>query len=215
VETVTAEGREGREDGEGPDDGGEVGGPREGPPAATTNRDLPYTRSEWLGVTYPALLLLGLVALAALGWYMLHDTAPDGSGLEDLEETGTFNLLGHWREDGTPYGTHTWALNLTLDEGDRLTLTYSSHGPPEGIQVRLQHPLHPTDGSNGTGGTKVHASSVGGNATIHLFVSEPGAYQVYFLHPGAYRAPGAGDDPDDHTTAAVSYHLTVHRGRMP
>lgn len=212
---MTAEELVGREDGEGPDDRGKLGDPREDLPDGPMGIDTPYTRSEWLDVTYPALVLLALVALAVLAWYMLHDTAPDGSGLEDLDETGSFNLLGHWRGEGAPYGTHSWALNLTLDEGDRLTLTYSSNGPPDGIQVRLQHPLHPTDGSNGTGGTMVHASSVGGNGTVELFVSEPGAYQVYFLHPGATKAPGAGDDPDDHTTAAVSYHLAVHRGRRP
>ncbi|NIT79431.1 MAG: hypothetical protein GWO44_21705 [Thermoplasmata archaeon] len=81
--------------------------------------------------------------------------------------------------------------------------------------MRVQHPLHTSDGMGGAGGTPVYASSVGGNGSIDLFVLEPGAYQVYFWHPGAVQGPGPSDDPDDHTTAAVGYRLIVERGHRP
>jgi len=175
----------------------------------------PYSGTEWRAVATPALVLLVVVALAVVCWYMLRDTGPDTQPLEDMDVEGTFDLLGHWRKDLTVYGTHAGAINLTLAQGDTISLTYTSHGPPDGVKVRLQHPFHPTDGANGTGGTMVYASSVGGNGTIDLFVKEPGAYQVYFWHPGSTRALGEGDDPADHTTAAVSYHLVVVRAHRP
>jgi len=174
-----------------------------------------YTRKEWKVVVTPALLLVVVIALIFGAWYMLRDTGPDQPLLKDIDEDGTFNLQGHWREDLTVYGTHARGINITLDKGDTLTLAYSSNGPPDGIHVRLQHPLNPTDGANATGGTMVYASSVGGNGTVDLFIDEPGAYQVYFLHPGSTRAPGPGDDPDDHTLAAVAYHLVVVRAHRP
>lgn len=177
--------------------------------------DNPYTGTEWRAVVTPALVVLVVIALAVFSWYALTDSGPDHRPSKDIDDEGTFNLLGHWREDLTVYGTHVGAINLSLDKGDTVTMTYSSHGPPKGIQVRLQHPLHPTDGTDGTGGTIVYASSVGGNGTVNLFIEEPGAYQVYFWHPGSTSAPGVDDDPNDHTTAAVAYHLVVVRAHRP
>ena len=187
----------------------------EGIPDEVDPDDSPYSRSEWWAVLIPALMLLAIVSLIVFTWYMLLDTGPDHQPLQDVDEEDTFNLLGHWRRDLTVYGTHVASVNLTLDKGDSLTMTFASHGPPEGIQVRLQHPLHPTDGMNGTGGTMVYATSVGGNGTIVLSIEEPGAYQLYFWHPGATKAPGPGDDPDDHTMAAVTYRLVVIRAHRP
>jgi hypothetical protein len=160
-------------------------------------------------------VLIVMVVIAIIAWYLVVGTGPDDHRLEDVDEEGSFKLLGRWRQNLTAYGTHSYAVNLTLEEGDVFTLSYSSHGPPEGIQVRLQHPLHPTDGVDGTGGTRVYASSVGGNGTVDLFVEEGGAYQVYFWHPGANRPPGQDDEPDDHITAAVFYHLIVTRAHRP
>ena len=174
-----------------------------------------YTRSEWRGVLTPAIVLLVVVALVVIAWYLVRDTGPDEQRMDDVDVNGSFNLIGYWMQNLTAYGSHVHAINLTFEEGDILALTYSSHGPPGGIQVRLQHPLHPTDGSDGTGGTKVYASSIGGNGTIDLIIDEGGAYQLYFWHPGSNRSPGEGDDPDDHTTAAVGYHLVVTRAHRP
>jgi hypothetical protein len=108
-----------------------------------------------------------------------------------------------------------YAINITLEKGDSVTLTYSSNGPPGGIQVRLQHPLHPTDGAAGAGGTEVYSSSSGGNGTVGLLVEESGAYQVYFWHPGSVEVPGPGDDPDAHITATVGFRLEIERGLRP
>jgi hypothetical protein len=175
----------------------------------------PYTRREWWTALAPAIVLLAFIVLLIFAWFMAWDTEPDEHLLGDMDDSGSFNLQGHWVEDPTPYGTHAFAINLTLEEGDALTLDYSAHGPPDGIQVRLQHPLHPKAGVEGTGGSLVYASSVGGNGTIEFFVQDAGAYQVYFWHPGSTKAAGQGDDPDDHTLAAVSYHLVVIRAHRP
>ncbi len=174
-----------------------------------------YTRSEWRAVLTPAIVLLGVVALVVIAWYLVRDTGPDEHRMDDVDVNGSFNLMGYWMQNLTAYGSHVHAINLTLEEGDLLAITYSSNGPPGGIQVRLQHPLHPKDGSGGIGGTRVYASSIGGNGTIDLIVDEDGAYQIYFWHPGSNRSPGEGDDPDDHTTAAIGYHLVVTRAHRP
>lgn len=174
-----------------------------------------YRRREWRAALTPALVVLAVVALLVVAWYLVADTGPEAQLLDDVDAEGSFNLLGHWRDGLTAYGSHVHAINLTLESGDELVLSFSSNGPPEGIQVRLQHPLHPTDGTGGAGGTQVFASSTGGNGTIRFFVQEGGAYQVYFWHPGSARPPGAGDDPDDHTTAAVAHHLVVTRAHRP
>ncbi|UCC93013.1 MAG: hypothetical protein JSW25_10210 [Thermoplasmata archaeon] len=181
----------------------------------TEGDDAPFTRTEWRNALVPAILLFVVMTVVALAWYLAWDTSPEEHRLSDIDETGTLNLLGQWMEDPTAYGYHAAAINLTLEKGDTITLDYSAHGPPDGIQVRLQHPLHPSDGINGTGGAMVYASSVGGNGTVQLFVTEAGAYQLYFWHPGTTRAPGPGDDPDDHTLAVVGYHLVVVRAHRP
>ena len=179
------------------------------------DEDPRYTREEWRAALAPAIVLVSVLVVVVVAWYLVRDTGPEDHLLEDVDDQGSFKLLGAWRENLTAYGPHVRAINLTLEEGDVLALTYSSHGPPDGIQVRLQHPLHPTDGAGGTGGTRVYGSSSGGNGTIDLFVSEPGAYQLYFWHPGSIQAPGEGDDPDDHTTASVGYTLSVIRAHRP
>jgi hypothetical protein len=189
--------------------------PRTGSGDATETADTPYTRGEWMDALVPAILVVAVLVLVLVVWYLAGDEGPIEQGLDDVDENGSFNLQGQWVEDLTAYGTQAASINLTLDEGDRLSLSYSAHGPPDGIQVRLQHPLHPSDGANGTGGTRVFASSVGGNGTIELFVQEGGAYQLYFWHPGSTKMPGPDDDPDDHTLAAVSYHLVVIRAHRP
>ncbi len=173
----------------------------------------PYSRTEWRGAIVPAVVFIALVIALVVAWYLVRDTGPEDLLMEDLDEEGSFTLLGHWRENLTAYGSHVHAINLTLEEGDTLNLTYTSHGPPGGVQVRVQHPLNPADGTGGAGGTRVYASSVGGNGSIDLFVLEPGAYQVYFWHPGAVQEPGPSDDADDHTTAVIGYRLVVDRGR--
>jgi hypothetical protein len=174
-----------------------------------------YTRDEWRGLLVPAAGVVAVLVISVVAWVLLSDPGPDVVRLDDVDERGSINLLGHWRENLTAYGPHAFAINLTLEEGDAVTLTYSSNGPPGGIQVRLQRPLHPSDGEGGTGGTTVHSSSSGVNGTVRLDVEEPGAYQVYIWHPGSARGPGPDDDPDDHTTAAVGYHLVVERGSRP
>lgn len=174
-----------------------------------------YTKGEWRSALKPALVLLAVVVILVVAWYLVSDTIPEDQRLDDVDRDGSVNLLGHKRDNLTAYGSHVHAINLTLESGDDLQLSFTSNGPPEGIQVRLQHPLHPSDGSGGAGGTQVFAMSSGGNGTIGFFVEEGGAYQVYFWHPGSARGPGPDDDPDDHITAAVSYHLVVIRAHRP
>ena len=177
--------------------------------------EVPYTRRESRGVLAPTLALVAVLALLVIAWHLVRDTGPEDALLGDVDESGSFKLRGHWRENLTAYGPHAHAINLTLEEGDLFILNYGSHGPPDGIQVRLQHPLHPSDGANGSGGTRVFASSAGGNGTLQLSVREAGAFQVYFWHPGSIRAPGEGDDADAHITASVSYDLSVRRAHRP
>jgi hypothetical protein len=187
----------------------------DGDAARGIDRGMAYSRDEWMRVVLPAVLLLAMLLMAATVWSLMKVPGPDEDLLADVDEAGSFNLVGHWTDGVTAYGPHARSVNLTLERGDDLSLVFSSNGPPDGIQVRLQHPLFPTDGANGTGGTRVYASAVGGNGSIHLLVEEEGAYQVYFWHPGSVRGPGEGDDPADHTTAAVSYHLVVARAHRP
>ena len=175
----------------------------------------PYTWGEWRGVIVPALVAVAVMVIAVSAWYVLRDTEPEAQRLNDLETSGSFNLLGYYREPLTAYGPHARSINLTLEEGDVLELSYLVNGPPDGIQVRLQHPLHPDDGADGTGGATVHASAVGRNGTLRFSTTEAGAYQVYFWHPGSARPPGAGDDPEVHMTAAVAYDLSVVRAHRP
>jgi hypothetical protein len=182
---------------------------------ATAGKDPPYTKGEWSSALIPVITFLTAVVLVVVSWYLVTDTGTEDPLLDDMDESGSFNLQGQWVEQPKAYGPHTKALNLTLEHGDTLTLTYSAHGPPGGIQVRVQHPLDPSDGVNGTGGARVFASSVGGNGTVDLFVENEGAYQVYFWHPGVTKAPGPDDDPDDHTLAAVGYRLVVNRANRP
>lgn len=186
-----------------------------GPGPAEVDPDPSYTRVEWTEVLFPAIIVLVLVIMFATAWYLLGDAEQEEHILEDVNEEGSFNLVGYWSDDPVPYGSQARAINLTLEVGDIVSLDYSAIGPPGGIHVRLQHPLHPQDGANGTGGTTVLASSVGGNGTIDLFVEEGGAYQIYFWHPGSSRPPGEVDDPSDHVTAAVAYRLTVTRANRP
>jgi hypothetical protein len=202
---------------EGPKVGnGAKGGPDESEDGSGETHDGSiYTRWEWRGAVMPAVFLLVVVVVVVTGWYLLRDTGPDPNRLEDVDESGSFNLQGNWLEEPIAYGSHVHAINLTLERGDILDLSYSSNGPPGGIQVRLQHPLNPDDGTGGIGGTTVFSSTSGGNGTVHLFVELEGAYQLYFWHPGTARPPGDGDDPDDHLTAAVSYHLLVARANRP
>lgn len=176
---------------------------------------VPYTWEEWRAVVVPAILVLVLVAVVVLAWSMLRDTGPDVQRLDDIDDSGSFNLLGYYREPLTAYGPHARPVNLTLETGDELVLTFLVNGPPEGIQVRLQDPLHPSDGANSTGGARVHASVVGRDGTLRFTSTDGGAYQVYFWHPGAARPPGTGDDPEAHITAAVAYDLVVVRAHRP
>jgi hypothetical protein len=174
-----------------------------------------YSRGEWRGVLVPTAAVVAVLIISVVAWYLVTDPGPDVQRLEDIDEEGSFKLLGHCWGNSTAYGSHVHAINLTLEEGDTVTLSYTSNGPPDGIQVRLQHPLHPTDGQGGTGGSRVYSSSSGGNGTVGLFVEESGAYQLYFWHPGSILAPGPGDDPDAHITATVGYILEVTRGSRP
>lgn len=163
----------------------------------------------------PSLALLAVLALFVSAHLLTLDDGEVHHPLRDVDETGTFNLAGNWVENLTAYGSHSHSINLTMDEGDHLILEFTSFGPAGGIQVRLQHPLHPTDGADGTGGTQVVASTVGENGTLEMTVREPGAYQVYFWNPGAARPPGPGGDPDAHSSAGGSYHLRVERSGRP
>jgi len=174
-----------------------------------------YLRSEWRSVIVPSVVFIALVVLVLFAIYLTRDTGDDHQRLEDVNENANFNLLGHWVPELHAYGSHSHPFNLTLDVGDVLVLTYTTFGPPSGIQVRLQHPLHPTDGINGTGGTEVYASTVGENGSIRFTATEGGAYQVYFWHPGSVVPPGPDDDPDVHITAAISSHLKVTRALRP
>jgi len=174
----------------------------------------PYTWGEWRGVIVPALVAVAVMVFAVSAWYVLRDTE-GAQRLDDLETSGSFNLEGYYRDPLTAYGPHARSINLTLEEGDVLELSYLVNGPPDGIQVRLQHPLHPDDGAGGTGGATVLASTVGRNGTLTFSTTEAGAYQVYFWHPGSARPPGAGDDPEIHMTAAVAYDLSVVRAHRP
>jgi hypothetical protein len=174
-----------------------------------------YSRSEWRSVVIPSAVFIALVVLILLVIYLTQDTGDDHQRLDDVDVNENFNLLGHWVPELHAYGSHSHPINLTLEVGDQLILTYSTFGPPGGIQVRLQHPLHPTDGVNGTGGTEVYSSTVGENGSIRFTATEGGAYQVYFWHPGSVVPPGPDDDPNKHITAAVSYHLLVTRALRP
>jgi hypothetical protein len=174
-----------------------------------------YSRSEWRSVVVPSAVFIALVILVLLVIYLTQDTGDDHQRLDDLDESDNFNLLGHWVPELHAYGPYSHPVNLTLEVGDQLVLTYTTFGPPGGIQVRLQHPLHPTDGVNGTGGTEVYSSAVGENGSIRFTAREGGAYQVYFWHPGSVVPPGPSDDPNAHITAAVSYHLQVTRALRP
>ncbi len=174
-----------------------------------------YSRSEWRGAVAPALVFVTLLILVLVAHYLLRDTGSEWHPLDDVDDSGSFDLPGRYEEELTAYGAYAYSINVTLDRSDRLTLSYRSNGPPDGIQVRLQHPLHPTDGIDGTGGAEVFSSSAGGNGSIDFFTREGGAYQVYFWHPGSAREPGPGDDPDIHVTATVTYDLQVIRGHRP
>ncbi len=174
-----------------------------------------YLRSEWRSVVVPSVVFIALVVLVLLVIYLTRDTGDHHQRLEDVNEDENFNLRGHWVPVLRAYGPHSHPINLTLDVGDQLVLTYTTFGPSGGIQVRLQHPLHPTDGVNGTGGTVVYASTVGETGSIRFTATEGGAYQVYFWHPGSVVPPGPDDDPDAHITAAVSSHLKVTRAMRP
>ena len=174
-----------------------------------------YSRSEWRSVVVPSVVFIALVVLVLLAIYLTRDTGDHHQRLGDVDESDNFNLLGHWVPELHAYGSHSHPINLSLEVGDQLVLTYTTFGPPGGIQVRLQHPLHPTDGVNGTGGTEVYSSAVGENGSIRFTATEGGAYQVYFWHPGSVVPPGPDDDPDAHIRAAVSSHLKVTRAMRP
>ncbi len=216
-ELVVEQARSAPEDDIGPEEGD--GSRAEGIPGEDPDKGpfegSAYSREEMTRVVVPSVLSLAMVLMVVTVWYLLMDQGPEEHLLPEVEEEGSFNLVGHWAEGVTAYGPHARSINLTLEEGDVLSLIYTVSGPPGGIHVRLQHPLHPSDGINGTGGTAVHASSVGGNGSIHFLVEQGGAYQVYFWHPGSAQEPGEGDAPDDHVTAAVSYRLTVNRAHRP
>lgn len=174
-----------------------------------------YARHEWRSVVVPSVVFIALVVLVLLAIYLTRDTGDHHQRLGDVDESDNFNLLGHWVPELHAYGSHSHPINLSLEVGDQLVLTYTTFGPPGGIQVRLQHPLHPTDGVNGTGGTEVYSSAVGENGSIRFTATEGGAYQVYFWHPGSVVPPGPDDDPDAHIMVAVSYHLEVTRALRP
>jgi hypothetical protein len=131
---------------------------------------------------------------------------------EDVDTSGSFTLDGAWRENLTAYGPHVMALNLTLAEGDHVVLTFTSSGPPGGIQARLQRPLHPESFGGGQVPTDVVASEAAVNGSYEHTVVDPGAYQVYFFHPGSARDPS---DVDAHYHATVFYRLAVERAGRP
>jgi hypothetical protein len=163
-----------------------------------------YTRAEIWSIVFPTLVVVSLVVTIIVGLVIIIGPDDQAHELEDLRTAGSFTLDGV-ALNGTPlYGPHVWAYNLTLADGDVLSLTYSSTGPPGGIQVRLQHPLHPSQ----VGPVEVHTSAVGANGSLEYTAATAGAYQVYFYHPGASRT---SDDGDAHQYASVTYTLVVDR----
>jgi hypothetical protein len=196
--------------------GGEGAG--EGPPMVDTvvwEEATSYPVPEVRGVLLPALVLLSIVILLLVADHLTDDGGSRLYPLEDVDTSGSFHLAGDYSTEPVAYGPSTHAINLTLNVGDRLVLTYSSFGPSGGIQVRLQHPLSSRDGVNGTGGTEVHSMAAGGNGTMDFLVREGGAYQVYFWHPGSARPPHPGEGADAHSVASVTYTLRVTRGNRP
>ena len=171
-----------------------------------------YTRQELRGIIVPAAVFLVVVGVVIVGLHFILGSWEGHSSLDDVDISGSFTLEGAWRENLTAYGPHAMALNLTLDEGDQVMLTFSSMGPPGGIQVRLQRPLHTGDVGGGQVPTDVVASEAAGNGSLEHTVIEPGAYQVYFWHPGSARDPS---QTEAHLSATVSYHLVVTRAGRP
>jgi hypothetical protein len=171
-----------------------------------------YTGTELRGAVLPAVVFLVVVAVVIVGLYFILGTGEGERPLEDIDMSGSITLDGAWRENLTAYGPHVVAINLTLAEGDEVELSFSSMGPPGGIQVRLQRPLHPESVGGSQVPTDVVASAASGNGSLEHIVVDPGAYQVYFWHPGSARDPSDGGY---HFQASVSYHLVVHRAGRP
>jgi hypothetical protein len=170
--------------------------------------DSRYSWSDARPLVVPIVVISSVVVVILVGLHFIQGPDDDVTRLEDVDMSGTFTLDGSAQNPFTHYGPHVWSHNLTLRKGDTIVLRYTSSGPPEGIHVRLQHPLLPQQAEP----VEVHASSAGANGSIDLVIGISGAYQVYIYHPGAARPP---EDPDAHQYATVVYDLEVTRANRP
>jgi hypothetical protein len=169
-----------------------------------------YLGRELRAVAIPAVVVLALVIAVAVGWYVTRDTGEEMVPLKDIDSSGAVTLDGAYQPDLSSYGPHVLAINVTLAVGDELLLTFSATGPPDGVQARVQRPLHPGGGE--PGGGEVLASAVGTNGTIDYWAAAEGAFQIYFWHQGSVRE---GGEPEEHNPAYLSYELKVFRAHRP
>jgi hypothetical protein len=200
----------GDDDREGPDELVESSeGPSE-PVGIGRYREAYTLREAWpyLAATVIVVVLAIAVILSAAWLRDVWGTTPRPLG--DLTRSGTVELRTEDADPPNPYGPHAFALNVTLAAGDVVTVVVTSVGPIDGVEVFIQHPLHPTNASSMP--ATVWSMGAGSQVSLSLEATAPGAYQVYVIHPGAVRPPPLGVDPFDwNVPAQVTYSVMVVR----
>lgn len=170
-----------------------------------------YSLKEAIPYIVATVVVLALSVVIILYAVWLRDVWGTSQGLPgDQTWTGSLELRAEYADPDLPYGRHAFALNVTLQAGDVVTVEVTSIGPVDGVEVFIQHPLHPTNASHAP--VEVWSMGAGPSVTLSLESTEPGVYQVYVLHPGAVRPPPPGVDPFDwHVPAQVTYSISVAR----